>query len=83
MFLTDEPLGRISVFVGNTKETPFLCTYFMGPTVSDELVNLFCDQPILGRYVKLILDFETENATGPVRVFKICEVEVYARLTNG
>ena len=55
----------------------------MGPTVSDELVNLFCDQPILGRYVKLILDFETGNTTGPVRVFKICEVEVYARVTNG
>ena len=69
--------------MGNTKETDVLCTYFVGPTVSDELVKLLCDRPILGRYVKIASNFYTENRTQNIRMFKLCEVEVYARAVNG
>ena len=83
MCIVDEPIGSISVFVGNTKETPILCAYFTGPTITDELVRVSCDRPILGRYVKIVQNYNTENRTENVGVLKLCEVEVYARVING
>ena len=76
-FAVDNPLSRVSVFVGHTKETPFLCSFYPGPSVFDEPIKLRCDAPKPGRYVKISTNFDSQSA------FVLCEVEVYARVIDG
>ena len=82
-FTIANPLSNVSVFVGHTKETPFLCSFYPGPSVSGELIKRKCDAPIPGRYVKISINFISEFSIKGLNDIDLCEVEVYARVIDG
>ena len=75
--------SNVSVFVGETMETLFICAFYKGPSAYDYPVKLKCDVPINGRYVKIQRSYRTINQTHKVGTLKLCEVEVYARVAKG
>ena len=69
----------MSVFVGETKETPILCASYSGSSMFDERVQLVCYEPVCGRFVKVRL----QDTTFMGSYLLLFEVEVYAKIVKG
>ena len=84
-----ESTKNISVFLGVTTDANFLCGSHVGLGFYDT-ITVTCTKPFFGRYVKIngTLVTGTEIAVDGIgdihksSPFELCEVEVYAKLTD-
>ena len=74
---SDTIISNVSVFIGETKDTPILCASYSGPSMLDERVQLVCYEPVCGRFVEIRFQDKTFFH------LRLSEVEVYAKIVKG
>ena len=74
---------NISVLLGDTANTEIFCGSYLGQS-DYEIFTLVCAKPFRGRFVKLSArNPEFMEDTPRHLQLELCEVEVYAKLTDG
>ena len=76
----DEALSNIYIYVFDTFEDERLCTYFPGPAIPGQPLELTCSSPLNGIYVKI--QQRKDPILEPI-VLSMCEIEVYVLQYNG
>ena len=71
----------VSVFVGNTSDTPSLCAVNAGRIFRNTTVlTIRCPAPLYGRYIKIYTGL---NDTSEKMILSLAEVKIYVEGENG
>lgn len=68
-------LRNVEVTVGKSLSSMKLCGFYKGPAADGEIVNIYCREPMIARYVKVMIKEKNTKDT----FIHVNEIEVYSQ----